>query len=76
LERLLHGQDGGTAPLQALRQLMRRQSLHAAVSCFWHGRFGAKRPSVPRPISATFKALLAAIETDFDVEEQPGQQAA
>ncbi len=76
VERLLHGRDGGIRPLRLLQQLMHRAALHAVVSCFWHGSPGAKRPSIPRSVSATFKALPADIETDFDLDEKPDRHAA
>jgi hypothetical protein len=76
IERLLQTRDGDIGPLRALQRLMRRAALHAVVTCFWHGSPGAKRPSIPRSVSATFKALPADIETDFDLDEKPGRHAA
>jgi hypothetical protein len=42
--------DGRNETVPALRQLLRRRSLHAVVNCFWHGMPGARRPSIPRAI--------------------------
>ena len=49
----------------ALRQLIVRRDLKAHVSCFWHGRAGARAPSIPAPVIEAFKQLSAEIETDF-----------
>ncbi len=76
LEHLLHGRNGSVAPLRALHLLMRREDLRATVTCFWHGTAEAKRPSIPRSVNATLKALPAALETDFDIDEQPDRHAA
>ena len=76
IERLLHGRQGVIGPMRELQQLLRRQSLHAVVTCFWHGPAGARRPAIPRSISATFKAIPAEIEADFDADEKPDRHAA
>jgi hypothetical protein len=54
-----------------LQKLMRRQGLQAAVTCFWHGPPGAKKPTLPRPLVELFKTLPADVETDFEVDEEP-----
>jgi uncharacterized protein DUF4279 len=53
-------------PLFQLHALLaRHKDWRADLSCFWHGRFGAKRPSIPKFVAEAMKFLPAAIETDF-----------
>jgi hypothetical protein len=67
---------GEAGPQPRLQQLLRRRSLRVAVSCFWHGPAGARRPSIPRGVSDLLKLIPAEIETDFDVDERPSRHAA
>ena len=76
MEKLLTGGRDAAGPLPALQHLLRRRSLHAVVTCFWHGLSGARRPSIPRTVTETLKLIPAAIETDFDVDERPNRHAA
>jgi hypothetical protein len=55
--------------LLQLRQIMQRKSLHAVVTCFWHGPPKAKEPSVPRACANFFEQIPAEIETDFATDE-------
>jgi Domain of unknown function (DUF4279) len=52
-----------------LSHLLRRRSFKAVLTCFWHGRRGATPPPIPRVVSAFFKLVPIAIETDFDTDE-------
>jgi hypothetical protein len=62
-------QDVG--PLTQLHSLLaHRKRLSADIGCFWHGRFGAKRPSVPRIVSEIAKLIPADVETDFDTDSE------
>jgi hypothetical protein len=54
--------------ISALRELMERDGVEADVSCFWHGRAGAKAPVVPGFARDVFGRLGARIETDFDTD--------
>jgi hypothetical protein len=45
--------------------LVRHKDWRADLSCFWHGRLGAKKPSVPKFVAEVMKFLPAEIETDF-----------
>jgi len=76
LARLLLPGSGEVGPLPRLQQLVRRKSLRVALSCFWHGPAGARKPSVPRSVSDLLKLIPAEIETDFDVDERPRRHAA
>ena len=76
LARLLLPGSGETGPLPRLQLLLRRRSLRVAVSCFWHGPAGARKPSIPRSVSDLLKLIPAEIETDFDVDERPSRHAA
>jgi len=65
-------------PLTQLRVLLAKQKdLHADVACFWHGRYGEKRPSIPRAITEFLKLIPAELEVDFetDSEETEHRQA-
>jgi hypothetical protein len=76
LARLLLPGSGEAGPLPRLQQLVRRRSLRVAVSCFWHGPAGARKPSVPRSVGDMLKLIPAEIETDFDADERPSRHAA
>jgi hypothetical protein len=55
--------------LRHLSALLKRRSLTASLSCFWHGEVGAKPPAIPRLVSSLFKLVPISIETDFDTDE-------
>ena len=58
-------------PLAQLHSLLTQQKgLRADVSAFWHGRFGAKKPSIPRAVPEILKLLPADLETDFDTDSE------
>jgi hypothetical protein len=48
--------------------LARNKALRADLRCFWHGRSGAKKPSIPKVVTEAMKIIPATIETDFDVD--------
>jgi hypothetical protein len=48
--------------------LARNKGIKADLRCFWHGRSGAKKPSIPKLVSEAMKFLPAAVEPDFDVD--------
>jgi hypothetical protein len=52
--------------------LTKNKLLHADLHCFWHGRAGTKKPSIPRLITEVMKVPPATIETDFDTDEASG----
>ncbi|HWD58887.1 MAG TPA: DUF4279 domain-containing protein [Stellaceae bacterium] len=53
-------------PLFQLHALLaKRPDWRADLSCFWHGRPEAKKPSIPKFVSEVMKFLPAAIEADF-----------
>ena len=76
LARLLLPGSGEAGPLPRLQQLVRRRSLRVAVSCFWHGPVGARKPSIPRSVGEMLKLIPAEIETDFDADERASRHAA
>jgi hypothetical protein len=51
-----------------LHGLIARRDLKAHVSCFWHGRAGARPPAIPASVVEAFKQLPAEIEPDFDTD--------
>jgi hypothetical protein len=76
LARLLLPGSGEAGPLPRLQQLVRRRSLRVAVSCFWHGPAGGRKPSIPRSVGDVLKLIPAEIETDFDADARPSRHAA
>jgi hypothetical protein len=65
---LIPGRQDAVPLLHLQGLLSRNKTLRADLLCFWHGRAGAKRPSVPKIVSQVMKSLPATIETDFDVD--------
>jgi hypothetical protein len=60
------------APNQAkLRRFVEQNSLHAVMTCFWHGPPGARPPIVPRQALDILEKIPAKLEEDFDTDEQP-----
>jgi hypothetical protein len=56
--------------LTQLRTLLaKQQDLHADLACFWHGRSGEKRPSIPRQITEFLKVIPAELEVDFETDD-------
>ena len=64
LTRLLDGPQ----TLTALRHLMQEKGLKASASLFWHGRAGAREPTIPPDIESAFDAVPAPLERDFDID--------
>jgi uncharacterized protein DUF4279 len=63
------------APLTYLHAMLAKQKdLHADVACFWHGRFGERRPSIPRAISEFLKIIPAELEVDFETDNEKAAQ--
>jgi len=65
-------------PLLHLRAVLaRRNDLRVLLSCFWHGRAGARRPAIPRSVTELLKLIPADIETDFatDSDESARRRA-
>jgi len=63
-------------PLVKLRDLIKRKRFEAHVSCFWFGRSGAKKPSLPNSLKDFFSLIPADIEIDFDIEEAKSRRVA
>ncbi|HEY5208852.1 MAG TPA: DUF4279 domain-containing protein [Stellaceae bacterium] len=63
-------------PLVKLRDLIKRKQFEAHVSCFWFGRSGAKKPSLPNSLKDFFGLIPADIEIDFDTEEAKSRRVA
>jgi hypothetical protein len=67
-----HPKDFG--PLTHLHALLAKQKdLRADVACFWHGRFGEKRPSIPRAITEFLKLIPAELEVDFETDSEEAE---
>ena len=60
--------EGEPGRIAALQRLIARRGLKAHASCFWHGKAGARKPSIPAPVIEAFKQLPAEIEPDFDTD--------
>jgi hypothetical protein len=71
LVNLILTQRGDTVPLTALKDLIRKRSLKAHITLFWHGRHNAKKPALQNSMLDVFKLLPADIETDFDADGEP-----
>jgi hypothetical protein len=63
---------GPLAHLHAL--LTHHKGIRADLSCFWHGRFEAKRPSIPRAYSEFLKVIPADLALDFDTDSQAAER--
>lgn len=53
----------------ALGDLVKRRNLQSHVTCFWHGKSGARKPTIPGAVPKIFELISADVETDFDSEE-------
>jgi hypothetical protein len=53
-----------------LHDLLGKQHLTAALTCFWHGQPHAKPPIVPGDVRELLGSLPATIETDFATDDQ------
>jgi hypothetical protein len=60
----------GPIPLFHLHSILaKNEGLRAELLCFWHGRYGAKRPSIPKYVTEAMQLIPATIETDFDTDD-------
>jgi hypothetical protein len=53
---------------EELRLFIDSNSLHAVLSCFWHGPKGAKPPAMQQQTIAILAAISARLEQDFDTD--------
>jgi uncharacterized protein DUF4279 len=60
---------GDVQRLTTLRDLVKKRDIEAHVTCFWHGKFGMRKPVIPSVVPQIFNLIPADIETDFDTEE-------
>ena len=59
------------SPLAKLHALLAQDKrLRADLACFWHGRYGAKRPSIPRYVSEIAELIPAELELDFATDSK------
>lgn len=65
---LLYPEPGNSNRVTRLREVVGREHAEARVSCFRHGRPGARPPAIPDDIRAALAQLPADIETDFATE--------
>jgi len=54
--------------------LVKHKDWRADLLCFWHGRTGAKKPSVPKLVGEMMKFLPATMETDFATDSAAAEQ--
>jgi hypothetical protein len=66
---LLIPAPGDISRIAELREIIKRQGLKAHVSCFWHGKPGARKPTIPPIVREIFNLLPAELETDFERDE-------
>lgn len=60
---------GDVQRLATLRDLVKKRDLEAHVTCFWHGKHGARKPVIPPLMSQIFNLIPADIQNDFETEE-------
>lgn len=60
---------GNVERLAAIRDLLKKKEMQAHVTVFWHGKNGARKPTIPEVIYQIFDLIPADIQTDFDAEE-------
>jgi hypothetical protein len=65
---LLFPTPGIVDRLIILRDIVKRKELMVHLTCFWHGRHGAKKPTIPKVYSELLDLIPATIENDFDIE--------
>jgi hypothetical protein len=51
-----------------LAEFVRKNSLHAVLTCFWHGPLGASAPRIPKTVSDPLRNMHFELETDFDTD--------
>lgn len=66
---LLFPAPGDVNRLVTLRDTVKKRSLEAHVTCFWHGKSGARKPAIPSVVPKLFDLIPADFQTDFDSEE-------
>jgi len=71
---LIPDRQDATPLFQLHALLSKHKDWHTDLLCFWHGRIGAKKPSIPRYVSGVMKFLPATIETDFATDAPAGRE--
>jgi hypothetical protein len=66
---LLFPAPGDINRIISLRDLLKRRNLESHVTCFWHGKSGARKPVVSEVARKLFELISADVQTDFDAEE-------
>jgi hypothetical protein len=66
---LLFPAPGDLRRIIALGDLIRRRNLESHVTCFWHGKSGTRKPTIPQVVPKIFDLISADVQTDFDAEE-------
>lgn len=66
---LLFPAPGDINRVSLLRDLLKRRNLESHVTCFWHGKSGARKPVVPEVVRKLFELISADVQTDFASEE-------
>jgi hypothetical protein len=62
-------------PLFQLHALLaKHKDWRADLSCFWHGKHGTRKPSIPKFVTEVMKFLPAALETDFATDSPTAEQ--
>jgi hypothetical protein len=64
------------ARVKELSRLLKERELTSVATLFWHGKPGARAPSVPKPFVSMLRVIPVAIETDFDTDEKPAKRVA
>jgi hypothetical protein len=62
-------------PLAQLHMLLsKNKGFRAELRCFWHGRHGAKRPSIPKFATEIMKLVPAIVEANFGTDSESDER--
>ena len=66
---LLFPAPGDLHRIIALSDLIKKRNLESHVTLFWHGKSGARKPTIPQVVPKIFDLISADVQTDFDSED-------
>src|SRR5262249_49824117 len=57
--------------IRALPDFLKKNGLHAVLTCFWHGPSGVSAPIIPADLRRMLEMLHIQLETDFETDDGP-----
>ena len=72
---LLFPGPGDVSRVIQLRELMKKKSIKAHVTLFWHGRPGVRKPTIKPVVADIFKLIPADVQIDFAAEDSTREVA-